>query len=222
MSEEAAPRRVLFFGDSLLAGIGDPAGGGWVARVTSACFAQGRPLSAYNLGIRRETSMQVAARWRSEAAPRVPPGADCRIVLSFGANDTTIEDGAVRVPAERSQSALAGILDQVGALGFPQFVVGPAPVDDAEQNERITALTAIFAEVCSERGTPFLGVVEPLLRSSVWMSEVAGGDGAHPSTEGYETIAQLLIDGGLRAWLTEPNTGRGPRIENQEEHLRAR
>ena len=206
MSEEAAPRRVLFFGDSLVAGIGDPAGGGWVARVTSACFAAGCPLSAYNLGVRRETSIQVAARWLQEARPRVAPGADCRIVVSFGANDTTIEDGAVRVASEDSRAALAGILDQATALGFPAFVVGPAPVEDAGQNRRITALTAIFAGVCAERGTPFLGVAEPLLGSPAWMSEVASGDGAHPASEGYETIAQLLIDGGLRDWLTEPNT----------------
>jgi acyl-CoA thioesterase-1 len=67
MTAESAPRRALFLGDSLVAGIGDSAGGGWVARVVGACHEQGMPVTAYNLGIRRETSLQVAARWRAEA-----------------------------------------------------------------------------------------------------------------------------------------------------------
>jgi lysophospholipase L1-like esterase len=161
-------------------------------------------VTAYNLGIRGETSAQVASRWRAEATPRVPPGADARIVVSFGTNDTTIEDGALRVAADSSRRALTAILDEASTLGLAPFVVGPAPVDDAEQNRRIRDLTESFAELCQERDTPFIGVVEPLLECSVWMSEVTGGDGAHPGAEGYRTIAQLLIDRGLLAWLTEP------------------
>lgn len=201
MSAEAAPRRALFFGDSLVAGIGDPAGGGWVARITAACFAAGDPLSTYNLGIRRETSVQVAGRWRAEAALRIPLSSDCRMVLSFGANDTTIEDGAVRVRPERSCEALGTILDEANSLGFPVLLVGPAPVDEHDQNARIGALTESFAEVCHQRDVPFIPVLEPLEQSEVWMSEVARGDGAHPAARGYEMIAQLLIDAGLLSWL---------------------
>jgi hypothetical protein len=90
-------RRLLFFGDSLVAGVGDPSGRGWVGRVVAASFGGGLPFTAYNLGVRRETSEQVAARWHSEALPRLLPEADVRIVVSFGANDTTIEHGRLRV-----------------------------------------------------------------------------------------------------------------------------
>src|SRR4029077_13817605 len=45
-----AERRVLFFGASLVAGVGDPAGLGWVGRVVAASFALDVPLTAYNLG----------------------------------------------------------------------------------------------------------------------------------------------------------------------------
>ncbi|MGH2834238.1 MAG: GDSL-type esterase/lipase family protein [Solirubrobacteraceae bacterium] len=205
VSAEAAPRRALFFGDSLVAGIGDPAGGGWVTRIAAACFAAGQPLSIYNLGVRRETSVEVAARWRAEATPRIPPTGDCRIVLSFGANDTTIEDGSVRVCPERSCEALGTILDEANSLGLPVLLVGPAPVDDPDQNPRIGALTESFAEVCRQRDVPFIAVLEPLEQSQVWMSEVAGADGAHPAAGGYETIAELLINGGLLSWLTAPH-----------------
>jgi acyl-CoA thioesterase I len=203
---DVAPTRVLFFGDSLVAGVGDPAGGGWVARVLGACAAGGTPMTAYNLGVRRETSTQVVARWRAEAAPRIARGVDARLVVSFGANDETVEDGTVRVPADSSARALAAMLDEGRALDLAPFVVGPAPVEDIDQNWRIEALTAAFADVCHARSTPFIGVFEPLLSSPVWMSEIAAGDGAHPGLDGYGLLAQLLIDAGLLTWLTD--TGR--------------
>lgn len=212
MTGEMAARRVLFLGDSLVAGVGDPAGGGWVARVVSACFDHGTPVSAYNLGVRRETSIEVAARWRAEAAPRLAltddshtsAAGDARLVVSFGANDTALEHGRVRVPAERSRRALATLLDEASGLGLAQFVVGPAPVDDPAHNDRISDLTDSFAEVCGESGTPFIRTVGPLLESPVWMSEVTAGDGAHPAADGYQALAELLMDSGLLAWLSKP------------------
>jgi acyl-CoA thioesterase I len=194
-------RRLLFFGDSLVAGVGDPTGAGWVGRVVAASFASGLGLTAYNLGVRGETSEQVALRWRAEALPRLLAGADCRIVLSFGANDTSIQHDRVRVDADRSLGALATILDEAAMIGLPTLVVGPAPVDDPEQNRRIHGLSVSFAEVCAERGVPFMSVVEALLASTVWMEQVAVGDGAHPGAEGYDALADLVLAGGWLDWL---------------------
>jgi acyl-CoA thioesterase-1 len=194
-------RRLLFFGDSLVAGVGDPTGAGWVGRVVAASFASGLGLTAYNLGVRGETSEQVALRWRAEALPRLLAGADCRIVLSFGANDTSIQHDRVRVDADRSLGALATILDEAAMIGLPTLVVGPAPVDDPEQNRRIHGLSVSFAEVCAERGVPFMSVVEALLASPVWMEQVAVGDGAHPGAEGYDALADLVLAGGWLDWL---------------------
>jgi lysophospholipase L1-like esterase len=194
-------RRLLFFGDSLVAGVGDPSGRGWVGRVVAASFGGGLPFTAYNLGVRRETSEQVAARWHSEALPRLLPEADVRIVVSFGANDTTIEHGRLRVTPERSCVALAGILDGAVALGLLPLVVGPAPVDDPQQNQRILALSASFSEVCSNAGARFIGVVEQLLAAEIWMTQVMAGDGAHPSAEGYHALADLILADGWTDWL---------------------
>jgi acyl-CoA thioesterase I len=202
---EEAPRRALFFGDSLVAGVGDPTGGGWVARVVAACFASGTGVTPYNLGVRRETSVQVAARFRQEALPRVATGPgprDARAVVSFGANDTTVEDGARREPPEASRAALASILDEAAELGLPVLVVGPAPLHDVEQNARMAALGDSFAEVCARRGAPFVPVLERLQASRVWMAELAARDGAHPGAEGYEELAGLLVRAGVADWLT--------------------
>ncbi len=204
-----AAQCVLFFGDSLVAGVGDPDGGGWVARIVSAYLDRGLPLTAYNLGVRGESTVQVASRWRAEATPRKLSGSDARIVVSFGTNDTTLEQGDVRVPTLSSLQTLARILAEARVLGFAPLVVGPAPIDDSEQNRRIAELSASFAKVCDEQDAPFIAVFPTLLESSLWMSEVSAGDGAHPGAAGYQTLAQLLIEKGLLAWLTaKPDVAR--------------
>lgn len=194
-------RRLLFFGDSLVAGVGDPTGRGWVGRVLAASFENGLPLTGYNLGVRRETSEQVAGRWRDEALPRLLPETDARIVVSFGANDTTIEHGRLRAAPGRSCAALAGILDGAAALSLVPLVIGPAPIDDPRQNERIQALSASFSDVCSNAGVRFIGVVEQLLASRIWMTQVMARDGAHPATEGYDALADLILAAGWTDWL---------------------
>jgi acyl-CoA thioesterase I len=201
MASQAHDRRVAFIGDSLVAGVGDPTGMGWVGRVVAASFGLGLPLTAYNLGIRRETSEQVALRWRSETVPRLLPGTDARVVLSFGANDTTVENGQLRVVPERSCAVLAAILQDAANLARPVLMVGPAPVGDPEQNERIRSLADAFADVCEQAGAAFVSVVEPLLASPVWMAQVAAGDGAHPAAEGYEVLSGLVIAAGWADWL---------------------
>ena len=159
------------------------------------------PLTAYNLGVRGETSVQVASRWRQETRARLLPGADTRIVVSFGANDTTIEDGVPRVEAERSCGALGDILERARAIGLPALVVGPAPVDDSAQNERIHSLAVSFSQVCTEYGVPCISVIEPLLASRTWMDEVAVSDGAHPGAAGYDALALHVLEDGWLDWL---------------------
>lgn len=193
--------RLLCFGDSFVAGVGDPRGQGWVGRVVEAAHAAGRPLTAYNLGVRRETSVEVAVRWRFEAMPRRSPGADCRAVFAVGANDTTLEDGRVRVAPERSCMALDKMLGQAAEVGLPAAVAGPPPAGDAEQQARVVALSDAFAEVCAARDVPFWPVAGTLLASRTWLDEAAAGDGAHPAAGGYDLLARTLIDGGLLDWL---------------------
>src|SRR5204863_5458617 len=97
-------RRVLVFGDSIVAGVGDPEGRGWLGRVVAECWAAGLELTAYPLGVRRQTSVEVARRWRDETLPRLAQDVDCRVVFAVGANDTTLEDGAARVAPDVSET----------------------------------------------------------------------------------------------------------------------
>jgi acyl-CoA thioesterase-1 len=184
--------RVCFLGDSFVAGVGDPEHRGWVARVCARSAGAGLPLTAYNLGVRRESSLDVLARWQTECRPRLALGEDRRIVVSLGVNDTTVDGGVQRVAADRSVAALAALLDGAAANGWPAMVVGPPPVADEEQNVPISTLDERFEALCAAQDVPYVGVLEPLRRSGTWLREVARGDGAHPGAAGYQLWADLV------------------------------
>lgn len=196
----AAEVHVLFFGDSHTVGVGDPSGLGWVGRVVAASHADGIPVVAYNLGIRRETSRDVLGRWRGEAEARAYP-VETRVVFAVGANDTTEEDGTLRMKAIESVEALAALLQQAEVAGLPAMVVGPAPVGDQGQMTRIADLSDRFAEVCEQMGVPFVNTVASLRRSEAWSEEVADSDEAHPAVAGYEELARIVLDGNWLSWV---------------------
>jgi acyl-CoA thioesterase I len=153
------------------------------------------------IAVEPERYLREQAQRAAVHAPVPISGADSRIILAFGANDTSLEDGRVRVDAPRSAGALARILDEAAMLDLRAFVIGPAPVDDPEQNRRIHRLSASFGGLCAERGVPFVDVIETLLASPVWIEQIAAGDGAHPGADGYDALAPLVLAGGWLDWL---------------------
>jgi lysophospholipase L1-like esterase len=194
--------RLCFFGDSFVLGVGDPDGLGWVGRVAGRSGGV-VALTAYNLGVRSDTSADVVKRWKSEAAVRLPKGAEGRVVFSFGVNDAELEGPtgtAVRVPASASFRNLASVLRAVSGRA-PALVVGPPAVSDDDQNERIGRLSAGYGAVCAEHGVPYVEVFDRLRRSTRWMSEVRTGDDPHPGRHGYEQLAELVWGSGWRAWI---------------------
>ena len=195
-------RRVLFFGDSFVAGFGDPTGLGWVGRVVAAAHEAGRPLTAYNLGVRRDTSADVAARWEPEARARMlAPGAAYGVVLGLGTNDMTREEGALRVQPGQAVDNLGRLIDGARAGGCAVFVVGPPPAGEPEQDERVRRLSECFSGVARDRDVPFVETAAPLCTSAAWTGEAARGDGSHPAAGGYAELAALVLAGGWIDWL---------------------
>ena len=195
-------RRILFFGDSYVAGVGDPTGLGWVGRVVAASYAAGLPLTAYNLGVRGHTSADVAARLEAETQARSGNAtASYGVVLAFGANDMTEVDKRLRVPPGIAVRTLNGLIDRIEAGGHGVFVVGPPPVGDREQDERIAELSNQLAHVVTHRGLPFVDTAKPLLAHDAWRDEAAANDGSHPGAGGYAALADLVLTGGWIAWL---------------------
>jgi lysophospholipase L1-like esterase len=196
-----ADLRICFIGDSFTQGTGDEAFLGWPGRVCASARARGHIVTLYNLGIRRETTADILARWRAEVAPRLVPGVDGRVVFSFGANDATIEDGRWRVdPDQSAENARATIAE--ARARHPVLVVGLPPAPESDKTARHAELAARYAAVCRELGVPFLDILQPIQSVEAWWREVAAGDGIHPGSGGYAALAEL-VDAwpAWRAWL---------------------
>lgn len=191
--------RICFVGDSFVNGTGDPECLGWAGRICAAALRGGRALTYYNLGVRRETSADIRERWEREIQARLPEGADNRVVLSFGANDATLEEGRPRVAPDESMRHARAMLTTARA-SYPVLMVGPPPTADAEKNERLARLSERFGDLCRELDVPYLDVLAPLEASGTWVREAAAGDGSHPGAAGYAELAGLVQDWG--AWST--------------------
>ncbi|MER7704619.1 GDSL-type esterase/lipase family protein [Kitasatospora sp. NPDC097605] len=219
MSKDMGGRdlRIVFLGDSFTQGVGDPEYRGWVGRVMADCWAglAAGPdgVTAFNLGVRRNTSADVLARCWAETAVRALPGADNRLVLSVGSNDAVEEDGRVRVAPDACLANVTALLDGARERGLAPLVVGPPPVvgAGAPHLERLLALADGIAGVCAGRGVPFVGVTRELAADPVWTAEALAGDGAHPGAGGYRRLADLVLRGGFRDWPAEhhPLVGTG-------------
>ena len=195
-------RRILFFGDSFVAGVGDPTGLGWVGRVVAASHDAGQPITAYDLGIRGDTSADVAARFAAEMHARTR-NAEARygVVLSIGANDMIVHDNLLRVPPGRSIGELNRLIDLTQAGGHGVFVVGPPPVGEPDEDERIRELSNQFAHVATHRALPYVETARVLSAHAAWRGEAAANDGSHPGAGGYAKVAELVLAGGWGAWL---------------------
>jgi acyl-CoA thioesterase-1 len=192
--------RICFFGDSYVAGVGDPEGLGWVGRLTAKSRKDRVPLTAYNLGVRRDTSQDVLDRLPDEAGRRLADGADNRLVVSFGANDTMEENGKRRVEAVRTIAALSDIVKWTRGRKLPLLVVGPPAVIDDAHNRRLLELTLVMQEFTRRRDIAFVPLTPDLHENRQWRAGLAAGDGAHPSALGYEVLTSLVLPGWW-SWL---------------------
>src|SRR4051794_41914040 len=115
-------------------------------------------MTAYNLGVRGESTREVARRFRPEAEPRLIPGADNRVVLAVGANDVSLgPDGEQELSTEESVELMTGMLDDAAALGAPAMVLSPGPAGLPDHASRSRALRARVDGPCRARPLPHLG-----------------------------------------------------------------
>ncbi|MHB8275212.1 MAG: GDSL-type esterase/lipase family protein, partial [Dermatophilaceae bacterium] len=142
---------LVFIGDAYVAGYGDPKGLGWVSRVVSRTAHADVDITAYQLGVRDETSADVLARWRIECPPRWKGRSEKRLVVAVGHHDAEIGMSTARVRLN-----LANILDDAAASGVAAFAVGPTPTLDADLNARLEIVVEAQADVCARRGVPYV------------------------------------------------------------------
>ncbi|WP_309644421.1 GDSL-type esterase/lipase family protein [Phenylobacterium sp.] len=179
--------RLIAFGDSMVAGAGDPDHLGWIGRA----LAGRRAVTLYNLGVRRETSGDIAARWRAEAMPRLVDDEPMQIVFSFGANDCHIEDGRPRVAQAQSLKNAHAMLTGAAAIA-PVLLVGPPPMADPGVSARLEGLNDTLKALAARLKVPFIDVFRPLAADGLFQAEALAWDGAHPGAAGYQRMADLV------------------------------
>jgi len=179
--------RVVFLGDELVAGRGDPRALGWAGRV----LAQSEPAGSatgYVLAVPGETTTGLANRWEAEAQRRFNPAGPNRLVVGLGWAD--LDNG---VSVARARLNLANILDRAAVLQVPTMVVGPPP-RRAEEESQLSAYSRAFAEVATRRQTKYVETLAPLANHEQWLADLTASGYTWPAQFGYGLIAWLVIN----------------------------
>ncbi len=203
-------RRICFIGDSITNGYGDPEYRGWPSYLSAQALRDGCDITAYNLGVRSDTSSMIRARWHEEAAARLPAEMPAALVFAFGINDCARIDGVRRVEPAQSMANAEAILSAAKAW-LPTIFVGPTPIDGVRttpqflpgktleiSNELIADMNARLQALCGDLTVPYIDVMSPLSQTAAWSAAMATGDGVHPTAEGYAILAGLI--GASAAW----------------------
>jgi lysophospholipase L1-like esterase len=196
-----AQMRICFIGDSFVSGAHDGECLGWAGRISAAARRRGHDLSPYNLGIRGETSAQIAKRWRAEAEVRQSVQQEGHLVFEFGVNDAREVNGKRQLELAQSLAAVREVLS-AAARWKPTLMVGPPPGTDQARNARVAELSTEIRSVCAEFSVPYFDSYGSLVTSSLFLADVKAVDGTHPSAAGYAEWAKL-IDAwpAWRTWL---------------------
>lgn len=96
----------------------------------------------------------------------------------------------MRVSSAESCANVRAILG--GAKQYTVLMVGPPPVLDDEQNERIEDLSVAFARETQTLGVPYIDLFSALCSDDAYKREVERNDGAHPRNEGYSKMARII------------------------------
>lgn len=215
----AVPDAVFFVGDSITFGWRDEDVGGWPTRLTTALSAR-HAVTAYNLGVRGDTSSSILVRWQDEVGRR-KQAPHSVIVFAFGANDAKLfPDGRPFVAPDATRHNTAAILAAAQREHTVLFV-GPAPVDEpvlarvinpsgtqpVPTNRQIGLVSQILAEETERAGVPYLDLSKQLADNAGWIDSLRETDGIHPPARGHDTIAALV--GAWRPWTAIFQTGDG-------------
>jgi acyl-CoA thioesterase I len=209
----ATPEVIFFVGDSITLGWGDEDVGGWPARLISG-LARQWPVTAYNLGVRSDTSTEIVARWYDEVRRRKRAARSALIVFAFGANDAKLDRaGRLVTPIGATRRNTAESL-ALATREHQVLLVGPAPVDEkaiarainptgdvaVPTNRQIAAVSSTLADEAATAGVAYLDLVERLADDQVWHAALRETDGIHPPGRGHDMIARLVAN--WRPWAS--------------------
>ncbi|MGB7441995.1 MAG: GDSL-type esterase/lipase family protein [Coleofasciculaceae cyanobacterium] len=203
------PLNLIFLGDSLVYGFGDPEGGGWVERLRRQWMSPDSPGHVvYNLGIRGNGVKQVQERFehefhsRGELKNRTPDA----IIFSVGVNDSARlgrPDGKNYTNLDHFQAELATLLDKAQQL-CPVLFVGMVPVDETQMpflgcfhysHADQYCYKEATRTACLKRQIPYLDIFDMWHSRGIdWCLQQLCQDGLHPNVAGYKALLQDVLN----------------------------
>ena len=209
------PAAVFFVGDSITLGWRDENLGGWPARLIGALptASPGNSTTMYNLGVRGDTSDDIAKRWHDEVRRRRRVQGTA-VVFAFGINDAKMNaNGVLALGEGRTRANVADIL-ATATLDHRVLFIGPTPVEEVALHQHLNAagdqampsnssigeISAIISEQAALAGVPFLDLFEALSGDARWLATLRQTDGLHPPADGHDIIAGAV--GAWQPWTT--------------------
>src|SRR5687768_8175460 len=174
----AAPRRIVFLGDSLTAGLGLPREQATPSLIQERLSAAGYDYEVVNAGVSGDTSAGGLRRldWALDGDVEI-------LVIELGAND-----GLRGLPVAQMKANLDDIITQAKARGITVILTGMeappnyGPVYTAE-------FRAAFRDLADDHDVAF---VPFFLEGVAGIAALNNGDGIHPNAEGAKVIEQTI------------------------------
>lgn len=179
-AETGDNRTIIFFGDSITAGLGldNPDGDSYPGRIRGKLAEAGLPYDVVNAGLSGDTTAGGLRRidWTLQRRPDI-------FVLALGAND-----GLRGVPTATTEANLQGIIDRVRSR-YPEarIVLTGMMMPETFGSTYTTAFRELFPRV-AERNDVTL--VPFLLEGVGGVRELNQGDRIHPNVRGHEIVAE--------------------------------
>lgn len=171
-------KTILFYGDSLTAGLGLTTEEAFPALVEKKFKQLGKPCKVINAGLSGETS--AGGLSRLEWVLRQPVDV---FVLELGAND-----GLRGLPIEQTQKNLQAIIDKVKAK-YPKvkIVIAGMMVPPNMGPDYTSKFRKIFPELAKKNNATLIPF---LLQDVAGNEKLNQADGIHPNVEGHKIVAE--------------------------------
>ena len=162
---------------------------------------RGTPMTGYPLGIRRETSVEVAARWRARgaAAPARRRRLPRRVLVRHQRRDVRGRPAARRARGLRAHAGARA--REAARSGCRRSSSGRRRRATPARTTRIAALSAQLLRRVRGRSRAVRRRRRGARAGAAWVEEAAAGDGVHPDAGGYDALAGLVLAGGWLDWI---------------------
>lgn len=175
----AAPRTVLLYGDSLLAGLGLSEQDAFMGQMQAAMDKAGLDAVLVNASVSGDTTADGLARldWT------LGTPADA-VILGLGANDML-----QGLPPEETRRNLDAMLNGIAALKLPVLLLG-MKANRGLGDDYVAAFDSIYPDLAAAHGA----VLDPFFLDGVALDPALNqADGLHPNAQGVAVIVARLL-----------------------------